>query len=65
LVFQAKNLPGSFATCPAKSEAKLWRGSRLWRKGVLSMTIEKAVGQELHFWRTKKGLSQEKLFKFT
>jgi hypothetical protein len=26
------------------------------------MTIEKAVGQELCFWRTKKGLSQEKLF---
>ena len=25
------------------------------------MTIEKAVGQELYFWRTKKGLSQEKL----
>jgi len=25
------------------------------------MTIEKAVGQELRFWRTKKGLSQEKL----
>lgn len=25
------------------------------------MTIEKAVGQELLFWRTKKGLSQEKL----
>ena len=25
------------------------------------MTIEKAVGQELCFWRTKKGLSQEKL----
>ena len=27
------------------------------------MTIEKAVGQELYFWRTKKGLSQEKIFK--
>ena len=25
------------------------------------MTIEKAVGQELHFCRTKKALSQEKL----
>ncbi|MCJ7640156.1 MAG: helix-turn-helix domain-containing protein [Euryarchaeota archaeon] len=25
------------------------------------MTIEKAVGQELRFCRTKKGLSQEKL----
>jgi len=25
------------------------------------MTIEKAVGQELCYWRTKKGLSQEKL----
>ncbi len=25
------------------------------------MTIEKAVGQELCFWRIKKGLSQEKL----
>jgi len=25
------------------------------------MTIEKAVGQELYFWRNKKGLSQEKL----
>ncbi len=25
------------------------------------MTIEKAVGQELYFCRTKKGLSQEKL----
>ncbi|MBN1805977.1 MAG: helix-turn-helix transcriptional regulator [Sedimentisphaerales bacterium] len=25
------------------------------------MTIEKATGQELQFWRTKKGLSQEKL----
>ena len=25
------------------------------------MTNEKAVGQELYFWRTKKGLSQEKL----
>jgi hypothetical protein len=27
------------------------------------MTIEKAVGQELYFWRNKKGLSQEKVFK--
>ena len=26
------------------------------------MTIEKAVGQELCFCRTKKGLSQEKVF---
>lgn len=25
------------------------------------MTIEKAVGQELRFWRIQKGLSQEKL----
>jgi transcriptional regulator with XRE-family HTH domain len=25
------------------------------------MTIEKATGRELAFWRTKKGLSQEKL----
>jgi transcriptional regulator with XRE-family HTH domain len=25
------------------------------------MTIEKATGQELCYWRTKKGLSQEKL----
>ena len=25
------------------------------------MTIEKAVGQKLCFWRIKKGLSQEKL----
>ena len=25
------------------------------------MTIGKAVGQELCYWRTKKGLSQEKL----
>jgi hypothetical protein len=38
-------------------------------KELLCMTIEKAVGrelveavgQELYFWRTKKGLSQEKL----
>lgn len=35
------------------------------RKELLCMTIEKAVGQELYFWRTKKELSQEKPFQIS
>jgi hypothetical protein len=49
-----------------RGEAKLWRGVRrlFGGKELLCMTIEKAVGQELCYCRTKKGLSQEKLLKF-